>query len=82
MGTGAACVHDVWRLDMKEDNSYYTRHWREKHRANQIAKDSSLFCLPMKCSGCDGRIEDQYHIIVKTLFSQNHSVIVLDYTAV
>ena len=34
MGTSAACVHDVWSLDIKEDNSYYTKSWREKHRAN------------------------------------------------
>ena len=49
----------VWSLDMKEDNSYYTKHWREKHRANQIAKDRSVFCLQMKCSGCNEKNEDQ-----------------------
>ena len=57
--TGAACVHDVWSLDMKEDNSYYTKSWHEKHRANQISKGNSLFYLPLKCSGCEGEIEDQ-----------------------
>ena len=59
VATIAACEHDVWSLVMKEDNGYYTKHWRDKHRANQVLRSSSLFCLPLKCSGCGGEIEDQ-----------------------
>ena len=35
LATGAACDHDVWSLDIKEDNSYYTKNWRGKHMASQ-----------------------------------------------
>ena len=58
LATIAACEHDVWSLVMKEDNSYYTKHWHEKHRANQVSRGSSMFCLQLKCSGCGGEIED------------------------
>ena len=57
--TVAACEHDVFSLIMKEDTSYYTKIWREKHRASQEARRSSLFCLPLTCSGCGGEIENQ-----------------------
>jgi len=55
----AACEHDAFSLVMMEDHSYYTKHWRDKHRGSQVLRSSSLLCLPLKCSGCGGEIEDQ-----------------------